>query len=82
MEYPELMTTAEHIRSIASSKTTEVTIFGVPWPLYKVIALVVALLVTLVVGVITLEAAPAVLAGTGVGTLAWLVFGRVQRARD
>jgi hypothetical protein len=82
MEYPELMTTAEHIRSIASSKTTEVTIAGVPWPLYKVVALVVGLLVTLVVGVITLETAPAVLAGAGVGTLAWVVFGRLQRSRD
>jgi hypothetical protein len=76
------MTTAEHIRSIASSKITEVTIAGVPWPLYKVIALVVGLLVTLVVGVITLEAAPAVLAGAGVGTLGWVVFGRLQRSRD
>jgi hypothetical protein len=81
MEYPEPMTTAEHIRSIASSKTTEVTIAGVPWPLYKVIALVVALSVTLVVGVVTVNPAPAVLAGAGVGTLAWLVLGTVQRLR-
>ena len=75
MEYPELMTTAEHIRSIASSKTTEVTIAGVPWPRYKVIALIVGLVVTLVVGAVTMNAAPAVLAGAAVGTVAWLFFG-------
>jgi hypothetical protein len=82
MEYPELMTTAEHIRSIASSKTTEVTIAGVPWPRYKVIALIVGLVVTLVVGTVTMKAAPAVLAGAAVGTLAWLLFGYFQRLRD
>jgi hypothetical protein len=82
MAYPELMTTAEHIRSIASSKTTEVTIAGVPWPRYKVIALIVGLVVTLVVGAVTMNAAPAVLAGAAVGTVAWLFFGYVQRLRD
>lgn len=81
MHYPEIMTTAEHIRSIASSKTSEVVIAGVPWPVYKVVALVLGLVVTLVVGVVTLNAAPAVLTGAAMGTLTWLVLGRVQRLR-
>jgi len=75
------MTTAEHIRSIASSKSREVTIAGVPWPLYKVAALVVGLIVALVVGIVSLNAAPAVLAGAAAGTLIWLVLGGVRHYR-
>jgi hypothetical protein len=75
------MTTAEHIRSIASSKSPEVTIAGVPWPLYKVVALVIGLIVALVVGVVSMTAAPAVLAGAGAGTLIWLVLGSVRHYR-
>lgn len=74
------MTTAEHIRSIASSKSREVTIAGVPWPLYKVVALVVGLIVALVVGIVSVNAAPAVLAGAA-GTLIWLVLGSVRHYR-
>ena len=81
MEYPEPVTTAEHIHSIASSKTSEVTIAGVPWPLYKVLALVVGLVLAVVVGVVAHSAAPAVLAGAAVGTVIWLVLGSVQRFR-
>ena len=76
------MTTAEHIRSIVTSKTTEVTIAGVPWPRYKVVALVVGLIVAVVVGVVTMNPAPAVLAGATAGTLAWLVLGAAARSRD
>jgi len=75
------MTTAEHIRLIASSKTREVTIAGVPWPLYKLIALVAGLVVAAIVGVVTMNAAPAVLAGAAVGTMVWLVLGSVQHFR-
>jgi hypothetical protein len=73
------MTTAEHIRSIASSNTTEVTIAGVPWPRYKLVALVVGLAVMLIVGGATMTAAPAVLAGAAAGTVVWLVLGSIQR---
>jgi hypothetical protein len=73
------MTTAEHIRSIATSKTTEVTIAGVPWPRYKVVALVVGLIVAFVVGVVTMNPAPAVLAGAASGALTWLVLGAAAR---
>ena len=75
------MTTAEHIRSIASSKSAEVTIAGVPWPLYKVVALVTGLIVALVVGIVGMNAAPAVLAGAAAGTLIWLVLGSVRHYR-
>jgi hypothetical protein len=76
------MTTAEHIRSIASSNTAEVTIAGVPWPRYKLVALVLGLVVMLLVGVATMNPAPAVLAGAAIGTLVWLAFGSLQRLRD
>ncbi len=75
------MTTAGHIRSIAPAKTSEVRIAGVPWPLYKVIALLVGLAVALVVGAVATNAAPAVLGGAAVGTVVWLVLGSVQHYR-
>ena len=74
------MTTAEHIRSIASSKS-EVTIAAVPWPLYKIVALVAGFVVAMVVGIVAMDMAPAVLTGAAIGTLIWIVLGSVQRAR-
>jgi hypothetical protein len=50
----------------------EVLIAGVPWPLYKLAALVVAGVVLIAVGVVTASAAPAVLTATVAGTAAWL----------
>lgn len=73
------MTTVEHIRAIGSSN--ELTIAGVPWPLYKVVALLTGLLVALVVGIVTMTAGPAVLAGAGVTTLVWLALGTAQHSR-
>ncbi|HEY7054332.1 MAG TPA: hypothetical protein VH496_19680 [Mycobacterium sp.] len=75
------MTTAEHMSAIASANTSRVTIAGVPWPRYKVVALAVGLLVGLVVGVVTLTAAPAVIGGAGAGTLVWLVLASVEHLR-
>ena len=75
------MTTAEHIRAIASSNTSGVTIAGVPWPLYKVVALLTGLLVALVVGMVTMAAAATVLAGAGTTALVWVVLGTAQHAR-
>jgi hypothetical protein len=74
------MTTAEHIRSIGSSNP-EMTIAGVPWPRYKVVALLVGLIVAGIVGLVTMTAAPAVLTGAAVGTLIWLAQGSVQHFR-
>ena len=73
------MTTAEHIRSIASSNTREVSIAGVPWPRYKLVALIAGLVVALVVGVVTTNPASAVLTGAAVGALVWLAFGSLHR---
>lgn len=50
---------------------TEVHIAGVPWPAYKVLALVVGALVFLVVGVLTASAAPAVLSGAAAAVAVW-----------
>jgi choline-glycine betaine transporter len=75
------MTTAEQFRSIVAPKNPEVPIAGVLWPHYKVVALITGLAVLLVVGIVTMNAAPAVLAGAAGGTAVWLVLGFVQRRR-
>ena len=54
---------------------TEVSIAGVPWPAYKLIALVVGALVLAVVGLATLSAGPAVLSGAAAAGLVWLGLG-------
>ncbi|HET9875724.1 MAG TPA: hypothetical protein VFQ37_08150 [Mycobacterium sp.] len=66
------MTTAERSRS-------HVLIAGVPWPVYKLVALVAALLVLLGVGVVTASAATAVLTAAATGTAVWLVLGPLHR---
>jgi hypothetical protein len=74
------MTTAERFRSIAASRTSEVMIAGVPWPRYKVVALVVGFVVLAVVGVVTSSAAATVLTAAAVATVVWVVLGIAQRA--
>lgn len=61
---------------------TEVHIAGVPWPVYKLVAMVVGLLVLAVVGVATMTAAPAVLAGAAAATVTWLVLRSAQAHRN
>lgn len=75
------MTTAGSFPIAASHAPREVRVAGVPWPAYKVIALVLGALVALVVGVATTTAATAVLAGAGVGVLAWVVGGLVEASQ-
>lgn len=75
------MTTAEHARSNVAPKSV-VHIAGVPWPLYKVVALVAGLAVLLVVGVATASPAPAVLAAAGAATVVWLGLGLFYQARS
>lgn len=53
---------------------TEVPIAGVPWPVYKLVAVVVGVLVLTVVGIATMSAAPAVLAGAAAATVTWFVL--------
>ncbi len=76
------MTTAEHFHSAAAHDTArEVSIAGVPWPAYKVVALAVGLLVLVVVGLIAASAAPAVLGGAGAAAVVWLTAGRIPQLR-
>ncbi|MEV3904428.1 MULTISPECIES: hypothetical protein [unclassified Mycobacterium] len=69
------MTTAGHFRSTVSRATCDVSVAGVPWPAYKVIALMLGALVTVIVGLAAMSAAPAVLAGAAAATVAWLGLG-------
>lgn len=75
------MTTAEHFREAVTHPASTVSVAGVPWPAYKVLALLVGLLVFAVVMVATTTAATAVLSGAGVGALVWLVLGLAGSSR-
>jgi hypothetical protein len=66
------MTTAGNFRSAVSSVACEVNVAGIPWPAYKLIALLVGALVAVSVGLVTSSVDSAVLAGAAVGTLLWL----------
>jgi hypothetical protein len=61
---------------------TEVRIAGVPWPVYKLAALGVGLLVLLVVGVATMNPGPAVVAAAAAGAVTWLGLGLFQSSDD
>ncbi|MGE2731944.1 hypothetical protein ACQI4F_20955 [Mycolicibacterium vaccae] len=65
------MTTAEHAHSVSAPRAGTVSVAGVPWPLYKVVALVMGFITFALVGVVTSAAAPAVLTATGVATVIW-----------
>ncbi|QFS91774.1 hypothetical protein FIV07_13500 [Mycobacterium sp. THAF192] len=73
------MTTVHHLRDVVTRPASTVSIAGVPWPTFKVAALLVGLIVFLVVGVITAAVAPAVLSGAGAATLAWVTLGASAR---
>ncbi|MDY7000014.1 MAG: hypothetical protein SW019_25790 [Actinomycetota bacterium] len=75
------MTTAERFRETATRPAATVSIAGVPWPTYKVLALVLGLLTFATVAVVTAAAAPAVLSGAAVAALAWIVLGLPASAR-
>lgn len=75
------MTTAGDFRATAARAACEVSVAGVPWPAYKLIALVLGAVVALVVGMATVTAAAAVLAGAAVGTVTWLVFSALCSTR-
>lgn len=63
------------------SMRDEVPIAGVPWPLYKLVALAVAAVVLVAVGIITASAAPAVLTAAAAGTAVWLGVGATRSRR-
>ncbi len=76
------MTTAEQFRSaVAHPASREVSIAGVPWPAYKVLTLIVALLTFGAVAIVTASAAAAVLIAAAGATVAWVGFGIAQRTR-
>lgn len=55
---------------------TEVRIAGVPWPMYKLLALLVGALVLVTVGILTATPAAAVLTAAGTATAVWVLGAR------
>jgi hypothetical protein len=56
----------------------EVSIAGVAWPVYKLLALAIGFLVLVIVAVATTSAAPSVLAAATAGTVVWLTLRPFQ----
>ena len=73
------MTTVDHLRQAVTQPAATVSIAGVPWPAYKVVALLLGLIVAVLVAALTTAAAPAVLSGAGVTTLVWITLGASAR---
>ncbi|MEW5811752.1 MAG: hypothetical protein AB1925_20135 [Actinomycetota bacterium] len=76
------MTTAEKFGDAATRPAGTVFIAGVPWPTYKVVALLVGLVVFGVVAVATTTAATAVLSGAGVAAVVWLTAGLLSSPKS
>jgi hypothetical protein len=72
--------TAPSVKLVMSG--ADVRIAGVPWPLYKLIALAVGMLVLVVVGVATASVGPAVVAGSAAATVVWLGLGVFHSSGD
>jgi hypothetical protein len=72
--------TAPRVKLVTSG--TDVRIAGVPWPLYKLIALAVGMLVLVVVGVATASLGPAVVAGSAAAAVVWLGLGFLSSSED
>lgn len=69
------MTTAQEFGDAVTRPAGTVSIAGVPWPTYKVVALLLGLVVFAVIAVTTATAAPAVLSGAAVAAVVWLTAG-------
>lgn len=54
---------------------SELRIAGVPWPTYKLIALLVGALALVVIGVCTASAAAAVLSAASLSAATWVILG-------
>ncbi|MCF6385921.1 hypothetical protein L2K20_02955 [Mycobacterium sp. MBM] len=54
---------------------TEINVAGVPWPAYKLMALLIGALVLIAVGLITTSVGPAVLTAAAIATLVWVAGG-------
>ncbi|MGD9621291.1 MAG: hypothetical protein AB7G47_17230 [Mycolicibacterium sp.] len=59
---------------------TEIRIAGVPWPVYKLVSLVLGGLAVMVVGAATGSAAAAVLTGAAVATVVWVALSSLHIA--
>lgn len=70
------MTSVEQVRAALAAPGTQVCIAGVPWPVYKLVALLLGALTFVVVGAVTAQAAPAVLIAAATSTLVWLALRR------
>lgn len=57
---------------------TEVHIAGVPWPLYKLVALAVGALVLVIVILVTSTTGPAVVAAAAAATVTWMGLGVIN----
>lgn len=75
------MTTAEHFRSAVARPMSEISVAGVPWPAYKVLALMVGLVVFGIIAVATVSVGPAVLASAAAASAVWLGMGVFHRGR-
>lgn len=73
------MTTAEQFRSAVATPKAEILVAGVPWPAYKVLALLVGFLVFGVVLVVTASAGPAVLGGAAAASVVGLGLSLFHR---
>jgi uncharacterized membrane protein len=68
------MTTAGNFRAAVVRTAAEVSVAGVPWPVYKLVALAIGALVFIVVGVATMSLGPAVLSAAAAGTVTGLAL--------
>lgn len=66
------MTTAGNFRPTVARLTCDISVAGVPWPAYKIFALILGALVFVAAGLLTLSVSAAVLSGAGAATVAWL----------
>lgn len=57
----------------------QVHIAGVPWPTYKLIALLVGAVLLVLVAVVTGSTTAAVLTAAGSATIVWLTLGVLRR---
>ena len=58
---------------------TEFAIAGVPWPMHKLLALIVGVLVLASVGMTTASMGTAVLTAAGIATVIWVAGGLTAR---
>jgi hypothetical protein len=72
------MTTAGDFRPAVIRTDAEIPVAGVPWPVYKLVALAIGALVLVVVGIATMSAGPTVLSAAAAATVTWLGLGLVQ----